>query len=302
MAPEKRHANRHTRHKSVKGASGQAGKRGSGEPGPASARENYTPAYMEPLAVHHVGIAVPSIDDALHFYGETLGLAVTDALELPDRQLKVTFVQAANVLLELLEPTDPDTPVARFLERRGPGLHHLCFGTTDIREHLRDLKDKRVELIDEAPRPGAHGEVAFLQPSAALGVLVELLQPTAPTEPVERPSPTPEPAQPTSPTPSPTEPTSPTPSPTEPTSPVEPSSPTPSPVEPASSLPSPAGPASAAPGPTGPSSPTSDPAEPLSHMPSSAEPASHTPSPAESSSHASSPAEPSGAAPSSVEP
>jgi catechol 2,3-dioxygenase-like lactoylglutathione lyase family enzyme len=111
------------------------------------------PREQSPLSVHHVGIAVPSIDDAMHFYGEKLGLSLTDSLELP-------------------------STVSRFLERRGPGLHHLCFGTPDIREHLRDLKDKGVELIDEAPRPGAHGEVAFLQPATALGVLVELLQPT----------------------------------------------------------------------------------------------------------------------------
>jgi methylmalonyl-CoA epimerase len=130
-----------------------------------------------PLAIHHVGIAVPSIDDAMHFYGEKLGLSLFDQVELPDRQLKVAFVKASNMLIELLEPTDPASTVSRFLERRGPGLHHLCFGTPDIREHLRDLKDKGVELIDESPRPGAHGEVAFLQPSAALGVLVELLQP-----------------------------------------------------------------------------------------------------------------------------
>jgi methylmalonyl-CoA epimerase len=130
----------------------------------------------EPLSVHHVGVAVPSIDDALQFYGEKLGLVLRETLDLPDRQLKVAFVQTANMLIELLEPTDPDTTVARFLERRGPGLHHLCFGTPDIREHLRDLRDKGVELIDEEPRPGAHGEVAFLQPSSALGVLVELMQ------------------------------------------------------------------------------------------------------------------------------
>ena len=132
---------------------------------------------MEPLSVHHVGIAVPSIDEAMHFYGEKLGLSLTDTVELPDRQLRVGFVKAANVLIELLEPTAPDTTVARFLERRGPGLHHLCFGTPDIQEHLRDLKDKGVELIDEVARPGAHGDVAFLQPTATLGVLVELLQP-----------------------------------------------------------------------------------------------------------------------------
>jgi len=131
---------------------------------------------QSPLAVHHVGVAVTSIDEALRFYGDKLGLSVCDRLELPDRQLKVAFIQAANLLIELLEPTAADTPVARFLERRGPGLHHLCFGTPDIREHLRDLKDKGVELIDETPRPGAHGEVAFLQPAAALGVLIELIQ------------------------------------------------------------------------------------------------------------------------------
>jgi methylmalonyl-CoA epimerase len=131
-----------------------------------------------PLAIHHVGIAVPSIDDAMHFYGDRLGLSIVDTVDMPERQLKVVFVQAANMLIELLEPTDPDSTVSRFIERRGPGLHHLCFGTPDIREHLRDLRDKGVELIDEAPRPGAHGEVAFLQPSAALGVLVELLQET----------------------------------------------------------------------------------------------------------------------------
>jgi methylmalonyl-CoA epimerase len=129
-----------------------------------------------PLAVHHIGVAVPSIDEAMHFYGDKLGLSLFDSVDLPERQLKVAFVQAANLLIELLEPTDPDTPVARFLERRGPGLHHLCFGTSDIREHLRDLKDKGVELIDQTPRPGAHGEVAFLEPTAGLGVLVELLQ------------------------------------------------------------------------------------------------------------------------------
>ncbi len=133
---------------------------------------------MEPLAVHHVGIAVPSIDDAMHFYGDKLGFSLVNSLEMPDRQLKVAFVQASNMLIELLEPTDPASTVSRFLERRGPGLHHLCFGTPDIREHLRDLRDKGVDLIDETPRPGAYGEVAFLQPYSALGVLVELLQAT----------------------------------------------------------------------------------------------------------------------------
>ena len=134
---------------------------------------------QSPLAIHHVGVAVPSIDDAMQFYGNKLGLSLVDTMDLPDRQLKVAFVKAANTLIELLEPTDPGSTVSRFIERRGPGLHHLCFGTPDICEHLRDLKDKGVELIDETPRPGAHGEVAFLQPADALGVLIELLQPSS---------------------------------------------------------------------------------------------------------------------------
>ncbi|MBV9329396.1 MAG: methylmalonyl-CoA epimerase [Chloroflexi bacterium] len=138
---------------------------------------------QSPLAIDHVGVAVPSIDDALHFYGDKMGLSVVEKLDLPERQLKVAFVQAANMLIELLEPTDPNSTVSRFLERRGPGLHHLCFGTPDIRRHLRDLQDKGVDLIDTEPRPGARGEVAFLQPSAALGVLVELTQPPGETSP-----------------------------------------------------------------------------------------------------------------------
>ncbi len=130
----------------------------------------------EPLAVHHIGIAVSSIDQAMQFYGEKLGLSVVSRVAMPERSLKVAFVRTGNTLIELLEPTSDSSTVARFIERRGPGLHHLCFGTPDIAEHLRDLKDKGVELIDDTPRPGGLGSVAFVQPAAAHGVLIELLQ------------------------------------------------------------------------------------------------------------------------------
>ena len=129
-----------------------------------------------PLSIHHIGLAVRSIDQAMHFYGDALGLQVVNAVTLPDRHLKVAFVGAANTLIELLEPTDSESTVARFLDRRGPGLHHLCFGTPNIDAHLRDLKGKGVLLIDETPHPGADGQVAFLDPTSAYGVLVELLQ------------------------------------------------------------------------------------------------------------------------------
>lgn len=128
------------------------------------------------LPVHHVGVAVHAIDEAMRFYGDQLGLAIVDRQELADRALKVAFVQAGNTLIELLEPTSPETTVARFLERRGPGLHHLCFGTPDIQQHLRELKERGVGLLDEVARPGAHGDVAFLQPHDTFGVLVELIQ------------------------------------------------------------------------------------------------------------------------------
>lgn len=131
----------------------------------------------EVLSIHHVGIAVRSIDEAMGFYGHQLGLEIVDQLTLPDRELKVVFIKAGPTLLELLEPTDSSGTVARFLEKRGPGLHHLCFGTPDIESHLRELQEKGVELIDPIARPGAHGDVAFLHPASAYGVLVELIQP-----------------------------------------------------------------------------------------------------------------------------
>ncbi len=141
---------------------------------PAAAAES--PLRERPLPLHHVGIAVESMFEALGFYEGRLGMTVVERRVLSDRALEIAFVQAGNTLLELMHPTQPDTTVARFLERRGPGLHHLCFGTPDIDAHLRQLREGGVELIDEVARPGAHGDVAFIQPSSAHGVLVELIQ------------------------------------------------------------------------------------------------------------------------------
>jgi methylmalonyl-CoA epimerase len=144
-----------------------------------------------PLAIHHIGVAVGSIDEAMHFYGDKLGLEIADRIDMPERSLKVAFVRTGNTLIELLQPTNTESTVARFIERRGPGLHHLCFGTPDIAEHLRDLKDKDVELIDAEPRPGAHGDVAFVAPAAAYGVLIELLQELPPEKLAARDDPRP---------------------------------------------------------------------------------------------------------------
>jgi methylmalonyl-CoA epimerase len=130
-----------------------------------------------PLPIHHIGVAVQSIDDAMRFYGEKLGLAIVDRRVLAERALEVAFIQTGNTLIELLQPLDEQSTVARYIERRGQGLHHICFDTPDIDAHLRELTDKGVDLLDKVARPGAHGPVAFLNPSATSGVLVELIQP-----------------------------------------------------------------------------------------------------------------------------
>ena len=126
--------------------------------------------------IHHVGIAVRSIDEAMEFYGGKMGLQIVDRRHLDDRKLNVAFIKTGNTLIELLESTDPTNTVARFIERRGPGLHHLCFGTPDIDAHLRELKGMGVDLIDDEARAGAHGRVAFVHPSASHGTLVEFIE------------------------------------------------------------------------------------------------------------------------------
>ena len=131
--------------------------------------------------LHHVGIAASSIRDALGFYSDILGLEVTDTMSLDDRDLKVAFIEAGGTEIELLEPTSEDTTVARFIERRGPGLHHICFEVDDIEAAIHELMSRGAEFVDPEPRPGAVGQVAFMLPEVGRGVLVELIQlePTA---------------------------------------------------------------------------------------------------------------------------
>lgn len=132
--------------------------------------------------VDHIAIAVTDTGSAEEYFAERFGIERVHTEVLTSPNVRLTYLDAGNITIQLVEPLDELSEIAQFVAERGPGLHHLCFGTPDIREHLRDLKDKGVGLIDETPRPGAHGEVAFLQPADTFGVLVELLQPTvAPT-------------------------------------------------------------------------------------------------------------------------
>ena len=121
-----------------------------------------------------------SIDEALLTYRDSLGMPVVKEAVMEDQGVKAVLLDLGNSFFELLEPIDPEFGIARFLGKRGEGLHHVCLEVGDIHETLADLKSKNVELIDEEPREGLTGEIAFIHPNAIHGVLVELVHgPTA---------------------------------------------------------------------------------------------------------------------------
>ena len=124
----------------------------------------------------HVGVAVPSIDDALEIY-QALGLVEQKREVVPGQQVTVAFLPVGESRIELLEPTSPDSPVAKFLEKRGGGIHHVCFAVADIEAALSDLSQRGFRLVHRVPVPGADGKrVAFLHPEAGGGVLIELAE------------------------------------------------------------------------------------------------------------------------------
>jgi methylmalonyl-CoA epimerase len=128
--------------------------------------------------IDHIGIAVRSIDEAKKFWVDTLGLKLSHVEEVPEQKVRVAMLKAGETTIELLEPTAPDSPVQKFIEKRGEGLHHVTFQTDKLAENLRALKAAGVTLIDEKPRVGAGGAgIAFLHPKSAYGVLVELCEP-----------------------------------------------------------------------------------------------------------------------------
>ncbi len=125
----------------------------------------------------HIGIAVASIAEGRRLY-EALGLVVEGEEEVSGQGVRVAFLPVGDGRLELLEPTTPDSPIARHLEKRGPGLHHICLKVEDVRRSMTDLRERGFELLSEEPQPGAHGcLVAFVHPRSTGGVLLELSQP-----------------------------------------------------------------------------------------------------------------------------
>lgn len=130
--------------------------------------------------INHIGIAVRNLEASLPFYRDILGMNFEGTEEVAEQKVRVAFLQVGESRIELLEPTAPDSPVARFLEKNGEGIHHLAYEVEDIDVALADLKQKGVRLIDELPRLGAHGaKIAFVHPRASGGVLTELCQQSA---------------------------------------------------------------------------------------------------------------------------
>lgn len=130
---------------------------------------------MKTTVVDHIGIAVKSIDEALKFWEGTLGIKCHGVEEVADQKVKTAFLPIADTEVELLEGTSPESPVSKFIEAKGEGIHHLAIRVDDLEAALEELKAKGVRLIDEKPRLGAGGaKIAFLHPKATGGILLEL--------------------------------------------------------------------------------------------------------------------------------
>ena len=129
------------------------------------------------MQIDHIGVAVESIESALPFYRKALGLDVVHTEIVAPQQVKVAFLQAGQASIELLEPMGPEGAVAKFLKKRGPGIHHIAFAVKDIEGHMKRLAVEGLPPLDAKPRPGARGHhVCFLHPKHAQGVLIELVE------------------------------------------------------------------------------------------------------------------------------
>jgi methylmalonyl-CoA/ethylmalonyl-CoA epimerase len=136
---------------------------------------------MKPVkAINHIGIAVRSIEAQRPFYEQTLGAIFEGVEEVADQKVLVGFFRLGDVRLELLEPSDPSSTIATFLEKKGEGLHHVAYTVEDIESRIAELKQSGVRMIDDVPRPGAHHtRIAFVHPKSSCGILTELCEPLA---------------------------------------------------------------------------------------------------------------------------
>lgn len=127
--------------------------------------------------INHVGVAVPSLEAAIPFYQNSLGMAFLGVEEVAEQKVRVAFFQVGESKIELLEPTSPESPVAKFLEKNGAGVHHVAYEVDDIEAAIAALEASGARMIDATPRFGAHGaRIAFVHPKSSQGVLTELCQ------------------------------------------------------------------------------------------------------------------------------
>lgn len=125
--------------------------------------------------IEHIGIAVANLDEAIAYYQDTLGLKCYAVEEVADQKVKTAFFKVGDTKIELLESTDPEGPIGKFIEKKGPGVHHLAFAVDNVNKALTDVEAKGVRLIDKEKRKGAEGlSIGFLHPKSTLGVLTEL--------------------------------------------------------------------------------------------------------------------------------
>ena len=129
--------------------------------------------------VDHIGIAVKNLDETIPYYTETLGLSVLKIEEVASESVRVAFIDAGNVKLELLEPMSTQSAIHSFIEKKGEGIHHIAFGVEGIEERMKELRVKGIRVLNEQPKIGAGGaQVAFLHPKSSFGVLYELCDKT----------------------------------------------------------------------------------------------------------------------------
>jgi len=129
---------------------------------------------MKPTHIEHIGIAVFSLEESIPYYEKVLGLECYSIEEVADQRVRTAFFRVGETKIELLESTDPEGPIGKFIERKGPGVHHLAFAMDNVGESLKHAADQGVRLIDEVPRKGAEGlQIGFLHPKSTQGVLTE---------------------------------------------------------------------------------------------------------------------------------
>jgi methylmalonyl-CoA/ethylmalonyl-CoA epimerase len=132
---------------------------------------------MKPTHIEHIGIAVKNLEEAIAFYEKVYGLECYAVEEVAEQKVKTAFFMVGQTKIELLESTDPEGPIGKFIEKKGEGIHHLAFAVNNLQKSLEETAEKGVKLIDQTPRKGAEGlNIAFMHPKSTFGVLTELCE------------------------------------------------------------------------------------------------------------------------------